>query len=114
MWCGTRVCCWLAESEPSSHSRWLPLCGAGPTTDAVPFFQSLGFACPTRKDVPSFLLEVTTPKGACVLEKLQCPSAMCVGVPCNLSSCVCPSSSLSLSFPQPLQARLCMLTRPCA
>lgn len=35
----------------------------GPTGGAVPFFASLGLACPERKDVPSFLLEVTTPAG---------------------------------------------------
>jgi hypothetical protein len=27
------------------------------------FFRSLGFVCPPRKDVPSFLQEVTTPAG---------------------------------------------------
>ena len=27
----------------------------GPVGDAVPFFTSLGFVCPPRKDVPSFL-----------------------------------------------------------
>lgn len=35
----------------------------GPVQDAVPFFSSQGFVCPERKDVPSFLLEVTTAKG---------------------------------------------------
>ena len=27
----------------------------GPVGDAVPFFTGLGFICPPRKDVPSFL-----------------------------------------------------------
>lgn len=35
----------------------------GPVQDAVPFFATLGFDCPTRKDVPSYLLELTTAKG---------------------------------------------------
>ena len=35
----------------------------GPVGDALPFFSSMGFACPQRKDIPSFLLEVTTPAG---------------------------------------------------
>ena len=35
----------------------------GPTGGALPFFEGLGFACPPRKDLPSFLPEVTTPSG---------------------------------------------------
>ena len=35
----------------------------GPVREAVPFFESLGFKCPERKDHASFLQEVTTPKG---------------------------------------------------
>ena len=35
----------------------------GPIREAVPFFESLGFRCPERKDHASFLQEVTTPKG---------------------------------------------------
>ena len=35
----------------------------GPIREAVPFFESLGFKCPERKDHASFLQEVTTPKG---------------------------------------------------
>ena len=35
----------------------------GPVKEAVPFFESLGFKCPERKDHASFLQEVTTPKG---------------------------------------------------
>ncbi|MEW5297917.1 MAG: hypothetical protein WDW36_001095 [Sanguina aurantia] len=35
----------------------------GPVTDTLPFFERLGFACPARKDVPSFLLEITTASG---------------------------------------------------
>lgn len=35
----------------------------GPIPDAVPFFTSLGFQYPVRKDPASFLQEVTTPKG---------------------------------------------------
>ena len=35
----------------------------GPIKEAVPFFESLGFRCPKRKDHASFLQEVTTPKG---------------------------------------------------
>ena len=36
----------------------------GPVGGALPFFETLGFVCPTRKDPASFLQEVTTPKGA--------------------------------------------------
>lgn len=36
----------------------------GAVHDAVPFLSTLGFMCPERKDVPSFLLEVTTASGA--------------------------------------------------
>ena len=36
----------------------------GPVAGALPFFASLGFVCPVRKDPGSFLQEVTTPKGA--------------------------------------------------
>eukprot|EP00798_Chlamydomonas_sp_ICE-L_P013540 gene13540-19410_t len=35
----------------------------GPIDDVLPFFESLGFKCPPRKDVPSFLQEVTTASG---------------------------------------------------
>ncbi|GAX82873.1 hypothetical protein CEUSTIGMA_g10299.t1 [Chlamydomonas eustigma] len=35
----------------------------GPVTDVIPFFNTLGFDCPPRKDIPSFLLEVTTSAG---------------------------------------------------
>ncbi|KAG1655082.1 hypothetical protein FOA52_010286 [Chlamydomonas sp. UWO 241] len=35
----------------------------GPVPDVLPFLSTLGFMCPTRKDVPSFLLEVMTPSG---------------------------------------------------
>jgi len=35
----------------------------GPVGDAVPFFSSLGFDCPPRKDLASFLQEVSTPTG---------------------------------------------------
>ncbi|KAG2425086.1 hypothetical protein HXX76_013995 [Chlamydomonas incerta] len=35
----------------------------GPVPDVVPHFRSLGLECPDRKDVPSFLLEITTPLG---------------------------------------------------
>lgn len=36
----------------------------GPVGEALPFFATLGFDCPVRKDPASFLQEVTTPKGA--------------------------------------------------
>ncbi|GLC42336.1 hypothetical protein PLESTM_001322300 [Pleodorina starrii] len=35
----------------------------GPVGDVVSHFRSLGLDCPDRKDVPSFLLEITTPTG---------------------------------------------------
>ena len=35
----------------------------GPVKGALPFFASLGFVCPARKDPGSFLQEVTTAKG---------------------------------------------------
>lgn len=35
----------------------------GPVHEALPFFASLGFNCPVRKDPASFLQEVTTSKG---------------------------------------------------
>jgi ABC-2 type transporter len=36
----------------------------GPIEGALPHFAGLGLVCPPRKDVPSFLLEITTPAGA--------------------------------------------------
>ena len=39
----------------------------GPIREVVPFFESMGFKCPDRKDHASFLQEVTTPKGKCRL-----------------------------------------------
>ncbi|PNH10990.1 Pleiotropic drug resistance protein 1, partial [Tetrabaena socialis] len=36
----------------------------GPVVGALPFYQQLGFVCPPRKDVPSFLQEVTTASGS--------------------------------------------------
>ena len=46
---------------------WSPfsLAGAGPVQDVLGFFAGMGFDCPQRKDVPSFLLEVTTIAGVC-------------------------------------------------
>ncbi|KAG2432130.1 hypothetical protein HXX76_009056 [Chlamydomonas incerta] len=35
----------------------------GPPPGALPFYQQLGFVCPPRKDVPSFLQEITTASG---------------------------------------------------
>ncbi|GIL61720.1 hypothetical protein Vafri_16118 [Volvox africanus] len=35
----------------------------GPVKDVVDHFRTLGLECPDRKDVPSFLLEITTPTG---------------------------------------------------
>lgn len=35
----------------------------GPLQDALPHFTNVGFVCPVRKDVASFLLEITTPSG---------------------------------------------------
>jgi ABC-type multidrug transport system ATPase subunit len=35
----------------------------GPLAGALPHSQQLGFVCPVRKDVASFLLELTTPAG---------------------------------------------------
>jgi ABC-type multidrug transport system ATPase subunit/ABC-type multidrug transport system permease subunit len=35
----------------------------GPMGEAIPFFKTLGFECPSRKDPASFLQEVTTPLG---------------------------------------------------
>lgn len=40
------------------------MCFHGPVTKAIPFFGSLGFECPVRKDPANFLQEVTTPKGS--------------------------------------------------
>lgn len=39
------------------------VCFHGPVDEAIPFFRSLGFDCPVRKDPANFLQEVTTPKG---------------------------------------------------
>ena len=36
---------------------------SGPIAEVLPFFSSLGFDCPPRKDPGSFLQEVTTPVG---------------------------------------------------
>lgn len=54
-----RVC--GCVSLPHSHVVY-----HGPVADSMAFFSSLGFICPPRKDVPSFLQEVTTPSGECV------------------------------------------------
>lgn len=35
----------------------------GPIEGALRHFTSMGFVCPVRKDLPSFLLEITTPTG---------------------------------------------------
>ena len=35
----------------------------GPINEVKQFFEGLGFVCPRRKDLPSFLQEVTTPSG---------------------------------------------------
>lgn len=35
----------------------------GPLGYALKHFTSMGFVCPVRKDLPSFLLEITTPTG---------------------------------------------------
>lgn len=35
----------------------------GPVTEALPFFGTLGFVCPVRKDPASWLQEITTPVG---------------------------------------------------
>ena len=35
----------------------------GPISDVVPFFNEMGFVVPHRKDIPSFLQEITTPMG---------------------------------------------------
>lgn len=35
----------------------------GPVADVLPHFECLGFACPPRKDLASFLQEISTPAG---------------------------------------------------
>lgn len=35
----------------------------GPVPEVLPFLESVGFPCPQRKDVPSFLIEITTAMG---------------------------------------------------
>ncbi|EQC30659.1 hypothetical protein SDRG_11714 [Saprolegnia diclina VS20] len=35
----------------------------GPRTELVPYFKSIGYHCPARKDIADFLQEVTTPLG---------------------------------------------------
>ena len=65
--------------------RWTHACRLlmfhGPIKEAVPFFESMGFRCPERKDHASFLQEVTTPKGK--LLNFSLPSQACV-LPCTL------------------------------
>ncbi len=53
----------------------------GPVHEALPFFASLGFNCPVRKDPASFLQEVTTPKGTPLLS----PFPLCV----TSTACAC-------------------------
>lgn len=55
----------LASAEPLCRL----VCFHGPVKEAAPFFRTLGFECPVRKDVANFLQEVTTPKGG--LQKLN-------------------------------------------
>jgi ABC-type multidrug transport system ATPase subunit len=44
----------------------------GPLQEALPHFTAMGFQCPARKDVPSFLLEITTPAGLIGQDFLTC------------------------------------------
>lgn len=53
---------WIEPQCASTHSSAASLC-SGPISEAIPFFGSLGFVCPARKDPASFLQEVTTPLG---------------------------------------------------
>jgi hypothetical protein len=53
-----------------SYLLCLPVCAApgaiifhGPVAEALPHFARLGFDCPPRKDLASFLQEVSTPAG---------------------------------------------------
>ena len=68
------------------------VCFHGPVDEAIPFFRSLGFDCPIRKDPANFLQEVTTPKGIIftpcyiyVLAYMLRQHGCCCGpVPCSL------------------------------
>ena len=57
----------IHTAAPHNHSLLPPprsrVLYHGPVSDVVPHFRSLGLECPDRKDVPSFLLEITTPLG---------------------------------------------------
>jgi hypothetical protein len=63
--CCAICCCWPNHRAPGTPQPPPP--GAivyhGPVSGAVPHFASLGFDCPPRKDLASFLQEVSTPAG---------------------------------------------------
>ncbi len=57
----------------------------GPVSEALPFFtRDLGFSCPPRKDVPSFLQEVATASGGlaphmpCYVVQMRMSVVLCV------------------------------------
>ena len=68
-WAVAALCLWCshvleAHILPPSPVMCRRVIYHGPVGGALPFFETLGFVCPTRKDPASFLQEVTTPKGA--------------------------------------------------
>ena len=67
--------CVTPAPPPPSGSYLMPIDRQvvyhGPILDVVPFFNELGFAVPPRKDVPSFLQEVTTPMGERLLLRVH-------------------------------------------
>ena len=68
----------------------------GPIKAAVPFFESMGFRCPDRKDHASFLQEVTTPKG----RLLKLPDISVLPSGCLPLTCIS-------SYREPLDLRFC-------
>jgi hypothetical protein len=68
----------------------------GAVAKALPFFNSLGFECPQRKDVPSFLQEVATSAGA--------PSPPSTSLP-SLHTLIQPLTNIR---PDPATVRRCL------
>eukprot|EP00192_Tetraselmis_astigmatica_P001759 CAMPEP_0117657340 /NCGR_PEP_ID=MMETSP0804-20121206/5278_1 /TAXON_ID=1074897 /ORGANISM="Tetraselmis astigmatica, Strain CCMP880" /LENGTH=1545 /DNA_ID=CAMNT_0005463787 /DNA_START=295 /DNA_END=4932 /DNA_ORIENTATION=- len=66
----------------------------GPTSSTLPFFQTLGFNCPPRKDMGSFLQEILTPQGQLEYGPQQ-PQG---GSPTKLDRLAVPVEDIKMAF----------------
>lgn len=75
------VCVWRADFFGVAPScRYVIY--HGPVSAVQQHFEGLGFDLPERMDVPSWLVELTTPQGMCGLTEL-----------CNIAASICISSA---------------------